>query len=221
MQNTNIHIKLVLYPKLHFAVYLTKLLILILILYNMYTIVVYSNNNNDDISDEIKEVVDNMKKHDSVETSASSSPLILLWNNYQETGSHVYKTIFHKITSGGCRATCRVTMDKSRQNQSSAIVFHMPDLHWEGYNFPQYRDPQQPWILMTYESGNSIRQRSFYKGRYPVFDGKELAGVINRTMTVREDSDIVIRYGVTKIVLKLLERGDLPVCFEYRTASEE
>ena len=69
----------------------------------------------------------------------------------------------------------------------------MPDLHWEGYNFPRYRDPGQPWVLMTYESGNSIRQRSFYKGRYPVFDGKQLAGVINRTMTVREDSDIVIR----------------------------
>ena len=39
----------------------------------------------------------------------------------------------------------------------------MPDLHWEGYNFPTYRDPNQPWILMTYESANSIRQRAYYK----------------------------------------------------------
>ena len=39
----------------------------------------------------------------------------------------------------------------------------MPDLHWEGYNFPSFRDPDQPWILMTYESANSIRQRSYYK----------------------------------------------------------
>ena len=54
-------------------------------------------------------------------------------------------------------------MDKSRQNESSAIVFHMPDLHWEGYNFPRHRDPAQPWVLMTYESANSLRQRSHYK----------------------------------------------------------
>ena len=39
----------------------------------------------------------------------------------------------------------------------------MPDLHWEGYNIPSFRDPNQPWILMTYESANSIRQRSYYK----------------------------------------------------------
>ena len=33
----------------------------------------------------------------------------------------------------------------------------------KGYNFPSYRDPAQPWILMTYESGNSIRQRAHYQ----------------------------------------------------------
>ena len=123
----------------------------------------------------------------------ASSPLLLLWNNYQETGNKVYSTIFDRITSGECKAKCRITMDKTRQNESSAIIFHMPDLHWEGYNFPRYRDPGQPWVLMTYESGNSIRQRSYYKGRFPVFDGRKLAGVINRTMTIREDSDIVVR----------------------------
>ena len=30
-------------------------------------------------------------------------PLILLWNNYQLTGSRVYETIFHRITSGKCK----------------------------------------------------------------------------------------------------------------------
>ena len=29
--------------------------------------------------------------------------------------------------------------DKSQLNRSSAVVFHLPDLHWEGYNFPKYR----------------------------------------------------------------------------------
>ena len=174
-----------------------------LIFYNLYMIAVYSSDSDSSSreSARIERTVVTTKNSvtidqgddETAEVKGSSQPLILLWNNYQETGSRVYKTIFHRITSGECAATCRITMDKTRQNESSAIVFHMPDLHWEGYNFPRYRDPGQPWVLMTYESGNSIRQRSFYKGRYPVFDGKQLAGVINRTMTVREDSDIVIR----------------------------
>ena len=37
------------------------------------------------------------------------------------------------------QTTCRVTQDKSQQNLSAAIVFHLPDLHWEGYNYPEYR----------------------------------------------------------------------------------
>ena len=196
------NIKLVLYPKLHFVVYVIKLLILLLIFYNIYIITIFSGNKNgsDALELNVLSVEDNLRIREGEEaherktkTDKSSSPLLLLWNNYQETGSRVYSTIFHRITSGECKATCRITMDKTRQNESSAIIFHMPDLHWEGYNFPRYRDPGQPWVLMTYLSGNSIRQRSYYKGRFPVFDGKKLAGVINRTMTVREDSDIVVR----------------------------
>ena len=79
------------------------------------------------------------------------------------------------------QSRCEITTDKRRQNESSAIVFHMPDLHWEvspeetifrtkwrlislqGYNFPRYRDPERPWILMTYESANSLRTRAYYK----------------------------------------------------------
>jgi len=71
----------------------------------------------------------------------------------------------------------------------------MPDLHWEGYNFPAYRDPTQPWLLMSYESANSIRQRSHSKGKFPVFTGAELKGVINRTISLRTDSDVVVRHG--------------------------
>ena len=33
------------------------------------------------------------------------------------------------------------------------------------------------------------------QGRYPRFTGRQLRGVINRTMTLREDSDIVARHG--------------------------
>ena len=203
-------LKLRLYPKLHFLVYAAKLGILSLLFSYIYRLAMYSYTDNTERAldrginvksgenrDSESEVHAPHESHAEITPlsipPSQSTPLILLWNNYQETGSHVYNTIFKRITSGQCKTTCRITQDKSRQNESSAIVFHMPDLHWEGYNFPQYRNPGQPWVLMTYESGNSIRQRSFYKGKYPIFDGRQLAGVINRTMTLREDSDIVVR----------------------------
>ena len=136
-------------------------------------------------------------------------PLILLWNNYQLTGSRVYSRIFQRVTGGGCGAVCRVTRDKARQQESAAIVFHLPDLHWEGYNWPASRDPARPWILMTYESGNSVRQRCYYKGKYPVFTGRELAGKINRTMTLRADSDIVVRHGFVRRRVAALSTAEL------------
>ena len=71
-------------------------------------------------------------------------------------------------------------MDKSRQNESAAIVFHMPDLHWEGYNFPRHRDPAVPWVLMTYESANSVRERAANWGRYPALrPGPHIDNVFN------------------------------------------
>ena len=42
-------------------------------------------------------------------------------------------------------------------------MFHLPNLHWEGYTYPESRAPGVPWVLMTYESANSLRQRSHYK----------------------------------------------------------
>ena len=51
---------------------------------------------------------------------------------------------------------------------------------------------------MTYESANSIRQRCYYDGKYPQFFGNSLRGMINRTLTLREDSDIVARHGLVQ-----------------------
>ena len=96
---------------------------------------------------------------------------------------------------GQCPHTCHITRDKSLQAQSSAIVFHLPNLHWEHYNYPRSRDTDVPWILMTYESANSVRERSANWGRYPPLTGQHLNGVFNRTMTLRQDSDIVARHG--------------------------
>ena len=139
---------------------------------------------------------------------AMGEPLILVWNGYQEDDS-LYKTIFRRMTSGACQTTCRYTRDKSRQNESSAIVFHLPNLHWEGYNYPEYRDPKVPWILMTYESANSIRERSSNWGRYPPLTEKHLKHVFNRTMTLRSDSDIVVRHGYVEERQHPLAREEL------------
>ena len=125
---------------------------------------------------------------------AKDKPLILVWNGYQEDDS-LYRTIFKRMTSGSCSYTCSFTRNKTRQNESSVILFHLPNLHWEGYNYPPYRDPTIPWVLMTYESANSVRERSSNWGRYPAITGKHMNNVFNRTMTLRTDSDIVVRHG--------------------------
>ena len=74
-------------------------------------------------------------------TNATEEPhLILLWTEYQMIGKNIYKTIFSRISNNECPiSNCRFTTDRSLQNQSSAIIFHMPNLHWENYTYPQYR----------------------------------------------------------------------------------
>ena len=68
------------------------------------------------------------------------SKLILLWTEYQMIGKDIYDTIFSRISNNECPVSnCRFTTDRSLQNQSSAIIFHMPNLHWENYTYPQYR----------------------------------------------------------------------------------
>ena len=42
-----------------------------------------------------------------------------------------YELITDDIFSGQCPHHCHVTRDKSLQNRSSAIIFHLPNLHWE------------------------------------------------------------------------------------------
>ena len=38
-----------------------------------------------------------------------------------------------------------------------------------------------------------------FKGKYPIFDGKKLRGMMNRTMTLRRDSDVSVRHGVVEL----------------------
>ena len=75
-------------------------------------------------------------------------------------------------------------------------MFHLPNLHWEGYTYPASRAPGVPWVLMTYESANSVRERAGNWGRFPALGpGKHFRNVFNRTLTLRRDSDVVARHG--------------------------
>ena len=111
----------------------------------------------------------------------------------------MWETVFHRITSGACQARCEVTRDRRRVTESSAIVFHLPNLHWEGYSSPSPRDPSVPWVLMSYESANSVRERAGNWGRYPALTSSHLASIqFNRTLTLRRDSDLVARHGLVR-----------------------
>ena len=48
---------------------------------------------------------------------------------------------------------------------------------------------------MTYESANSVRERTGNWGRYPPLSGQHINHVFNRTLTLRRDSDIVATHG--------------------------
>ena len=68
------------------------------------------------------------------------SKLILVWTEYQMIGKDIYSTIFSRISNNECPVSnCRFTTDRSLINQSEAVIFHMPNLHWENYTYPQYR----------------------------------------------------------------------------------
>ena len=122
-------------------------------------------------------------------------PLILVWNGYQEKDA-LWAVVMERVTGGECAARCRVTRDRGRQSEAAAILFHLPNLHWEGYRYPARRDLTVPWILMTYESANSVRERAANWGRFPALTGKHINNVFNRTVSFRRDSDVVVRHGV-------------------------
>jgi len=140
----------------------------------------------------------------------SDDCLILLWNEYQVLGKDIYQTIFKRITEGQCpKSNCQFTVDRNLQNQSSAIIFHMPNLHWENYSYPTYRDPSQNWILMSYESATNVRQRGSNWGRHPPINWQMINGLFNRTMSFRKDSDVVVRHGYIEKRADPLSEDDL------------
>ena len=63
---------------------------------------------------------------------------------------------------GRCpESRCTFSTDRSLENQAAAdaVVFHMPNYHWEKYSRPELRKPTQNWIFMSYESATNVRVR--------------------------------------------------------------
>ena len=66
---------------------------------------------------------------------------------------------------GKCpESRCTFSTNPSVENQAAAdaVVFHMPNYHWEKYSSPELRNPAQNWIFMSYETATNVRLR------YPV-----------------------------------------------------
>jgi len=142
---------------------------------------------------------------------------ILLWTGYgpQQEGMLLWKRVFNSIVSGQCpESRCTFTTDKSVENQAAAdaVIFHMPNFHWDKYLKPEIRKPEQNWIFMTYETATNVRMRSrrsskqvgnkFQLGaKYPPINWKNLDGIFNRTFSFRHDADAVVRHGYFEKVL--------------------
>ena len=56
---------------------------------------------------------------------------------------------------------CTFTTDRSldNQQQADAVLFHMPNFHWDSYSVPEVRRPEQNWIFMSYETATNVRVR--------------------------------------------------------------
>ena len=97
-----------------------------------------------------------------------------------------YKRPFTKIVPANPFASCRyqgcqLTDDRSRFNQSTAVLIHMWDLKSLD-DLPKYRFPWQHWIYLNEEPPTQLK-----------ISGQD--GIYNATMTYRTDSDIYDPYG--------------------------
>lgn len=97
---------------------------------------------------------------------------------------------------------------------SDALIFHLPNLQAEKNVSPKYRRLDQIWIILVYESAQnviygyliiiiltSLHDSKLYSSLRHTKHKMNLDKIaFNRTMSFRQDSDILIQYGsVTKL----------------------
>ncbi|XP_035217420.1 alpha-(1,3)-fucosyltransferase C-like [Stegodyphus dumicola] len=127
------------------------------------------------------ETISESEKHGLNETK-----VILLWCPVFGGGTFL-KEGKNSFANSGCPENrCEITSDRSRLLESHAVLFHIRTLSL--LDVPHNRTITQKWIFFTLESPP-----------YSEFSGFSfMFGMFNWTMSYRNDSDIVIRYGSIK-----------------------
>lgn len=138
---------------------------------------------------------------------------VLLWTGYGplQEGDQLWGRVFKALVQppSSCpesRCTFSTTRSLENQEAADAIVFHMPNFHWDGYKTPTMRKAHQNWVFMSYETATNVRERARHSSRqqgekfllgstYPPIDWARLRGIFNRTFTFRSDSDAVAKHG--------------------------
>ncbi|XP_054712686.1 alpha-(1,3)-fucosyltransferase C-like [Uloborus diversus] len=107
--------------------------------------------------------------------------LILIW-------SHLYDDLLqigmNTFKNSKCfEYKCEITDNRTRLVESDVILFHVRTMSL--LDVPRHRLPNQKWVFFSLEAPP-----------YSYFNGFQfMNNIFNWTMTYREDSDIVVRYG--------------------------
>ncbi|GIY49959.1 glycoprotein 3-alpha-L-fucosyltransferase A [Caerostris darwini] len=132
----------------------------------------------------------------------NKTKLILVWTSWNS----LRKTINYYFLQGGSRSfveyncpnpNCRVTFKRKNLRKADAILFHLIDTKAE--DLPPTRHPRQVWILYNMEPPWLVKKQA----------GTQLHLLNNRfnwTMSYRNKSDVVARYGFTMSSTKSFNR---------------
>lgn len=113
-----------------------------------------------------------------------SDKLILLWTPFFGVSDYMPVGEGALAQSGCPEPHCEVTIDRSRLQESEAIVFHCRDV--SVVDLPVFRAPEQKWIYYCLESPHHSYFAAF----------RFMKHMFNWTMSYRLDSDVITSYGI-------------------------
>ena len=113
--------------------------------------------------------------------------LILFWNKFFNDPSFGYGIgASEPFRKHNCPVSnCETTTDKKRLRESDIIVFHMRD---PIYKLPNYRNPNQQWVFVLYESPK-------HSGDFDQYNN-----MFNTTATYRSNSDYISVYITDSLI---------------------
>ncbi len=111
----------------------------------------------------------------------TSRPVILLWTTFFNHKDYYFGLGHEAFIINKCPVTnCDMTADKSRYDESDAIVIHMREVN--NNTLPAYRFPNQYWVFFLFESPINSKVNTIFNGLF------------NWTATYRLDSDVYMPY---------------------------